>query len=194
MEFTIVSVFVFGSITTCLVLLLNVAEKKLLPQGDVSILINDEPDKAISVGTGGTLLGALSGRKVFLPSACGGGGTCAMCKLQVFEGAGDVLPTELPHLSLGERKENVRLGCQVKVKNDIKIKIPDEMLLPLYDDLNTPGYISNLHKLFDNANKGNDKDKKIFVSACNFIGILNETKNDWINFKKKILSFRKLYS
>ena len=65
MEFTIVSVFVFGSITTCLVLLLNVAEKKLLPQGDVSILINDEPDKAISVGTGGTLLGALSGQKSF---------------------------------------------------------------------------------------------------------------------------------
>ena len=73
MEFTIISVLVFASITMCLVLLLNLAEKKLLPQGDVSILINDEPDKALSVGTGGTLLGALSGQKVFLPSACGGG-------------------------------------------------------------------------------------------------------------------------
>ena len=59
------------------------------------------------------------------------------------------------------------------------------MLLPLYDDLNTPGYITNLHKLFDKASKGNDKDKKIFISACNFIGILNETKTEWLNFKKK---------
>ena len=64
-------------------------------------------------------------------------------------------------------------------------KIPDDILLPLYDDLNTPGYIANLHKLFDKANNGNDNDKKIFVSACNFIGILNETKKEWLDFKKK---------
>jgi len=64
-------------------------------------------------------------------------------------------------------------------------KIPDEMLLPLYDDLNTPGYIANLHKLFDKANNGIDNDKKIFVSACNFIGILNETKTEWLDFKRK---------
>ena len=64
-------------------------------------------------------------------------------------------------------------------------KIPNDMLLPLYDDLNTPGYIANLHKLFDKANNGNDKDKEIFVSACNFIGILSETKKEWMNFKKK---------
>ena len=64
-------------------------------------------------------------------------------------------------------------------------KIPDDMLLPLYDDLNTPGYIANLHKLFDKAKNGNDKDKKIFISACNFIGILKETKIEWLNFKKK---------
>ena len=64
-------------------------------------------------------------------------------------------------------------------------KIPDDMLIPLYDDLNTPGYITNLHKLFDKASDGNDSDKKIFVSACNFIGILNETKTEWLEFKKK---------
>jgi cysteinyl-tRNA synthetase len=64
-------------------------------------------------------------------------------------------------------------------------KIPDDILLPLYDDLNTPGYIANLHKLFDNANNGNENDKKIFVSACNFIGILNETKTKWLDFKRK---------
>jgi len=59
------------------------------------------------------------------------------------------------------------------------------MLLPLYDDLNTPGYIANLHKLFDKANKGDDNDKKIFISACNFVGILNQTKEEWLDFKKK---------
>ena len=64
-------------------------------------------------------------------------------------------------------------------------KIPEDMLLPLYDDLNTAGYIANLHKLYEKAAKGNDKDKKIFISACNFVGILNETKNEWVDFKKK---------
>ena len=64
-------------------------------------------------------------------------------------------------------------------------KIPDDMLLPLYDDLNTPGYIANLHKLFDKATNGKDNDKKIFISACNFIGILNETKKEWIHFKTR---------
>ena len=64
-------------------------------------------------------------------------------------------------------------------------KIPDEMLLPLYDDLNTPGYIANLHKLFEKACNGNDNDKKIFISACNFVGILKQTKDEWLDFKKK---------
>ena len=127
MEFTIISVLVFASITMCLVLLLNLAEKKLLPQGNVSILINDEPDKAINVGTGGTLLGALSGQKVFLPSACGGGGTCAMCKCQIFEGGGAILPTATSHISRPEAKENWRLACQVKVKENMKIHVPDEV-------------------------------------------------------------------
>ena len=127
MEFTIVSTLVFTSIIVLLVLILNIAEKNLLPQGDVSILINDEPDKAITVGTGGTLLGVLSGQNVFLPSACGGGGTCAMCKCQIFEGGGDILPTETGHISRAEAKENWRLACQVKVKQDMKIHVPDEV-------------------------------------------------------------------
>ena len=70
----------------------------------------------------------------------------------------------------------------VSIKN--KIKIPETMLLPLYDDLNTPGYIGNLHKLFDKANSGNSKDKEIFVSACNFVGLLKETREQWLEFKK----------
>ena len=127
MEFTIVSTLVFTSIIVLLVLILNIAEKNLLPQGDVSILINDKPDKAITVGTGGTLLSVLSGQNVFLPSACGGGGTCAMCKCQIFEGGGDILPTETGHISRAEAKENWRLACQVKVKQDMKIHVPDEV-------------------------------------------------------------------
>ena len=127
MAFTIISTLVFTSIIVLLVLILNIAEKNLLPQGDVSILINDEPDKAITVGTGGTLLGVLSGQNVFLPSACGGGGTCAMCKCQIFEGGGDILPTETGHISRPEAKENWRLACQVKVKQNMKIHVPDEV-------------------------------------------------------------------
>ena len=127
MAFTIISTLVFTSIIVLLVLILNIAEKNLLPQGDVSILINDEPDKAITVGTGGTLLGVLSGQNVFLPSACGGGGTCAMCKCQIFEGGGDILPTETGNISRPEAKENWRLACQVKVKQDMKIHVPDEV-------------------------------------------------------------------
>ena len=71
-----------------------------------------------------------------------------------------------------------------RIKLDTKIKIPDEMLLPLYEDLNTPGYITNLHKLYEKASKGRDEDKKIFVSACNFIGLLNQTREAWLDFKK----------
>jgi cysteinyl-tRNA synthetase len=65
------------------------------------------------------------------------------------------------------------------------LKIPEDILIPLYDDLNTPGYIANLHKLFDKAHKGQESDKKIFISACNFVGLLNETKDQWLDFKKK---------
>ena len=86
---------------------------------------------------------------------------------------------------LSDCKNTIEKWYTVYLSLKTPSKIPDDMLLPLYDDLNTPGYIANLHKLFDKANYGNDKDKKIFVSACNFIGILNETKNEWLDFKKQ---------
>jgi len=86
---------------------------------------------------------------------------------------------------LGDCKNTIEKWYTVYLSLKTPSKIPDDMLLPLYDDLNTPGYIANLHKLFDKANYGNDKDKKIFVSACNFIGLLNETKNEWLDFKKQ---------
>ena len=86
---------------------------------------------------------------------------------------------------LNDCKNTIEKWYSVYLSLKAPSKIPDEILLPLYDDLNTPGYIANLHKLFDKANNGIDNDKKIFVSACNFIGILNETKTEWLDFKRK---------
>jgi len=86
---------------------------------------------------------------------------------------------------LEDCKNTIEKWYDVYLTFKIPSKIPDEMLLPLYDDLNTPGYIANLHKLFDSAINGDGKDKKIFISACNFIGILNQTKTEWLDFKKK---------
>ncbi|MFH1852010.1 MAG: NADH:ubiquinone reductase (Na(+)-transporting) subunit F, partial [Candidatus Neomarinimicrobiota bacterium] len=103
------------------------AEKKLLPQGDVEILINDDKEKSVKVRPGSTLLSALAGHKIFIPSACGGGGTCAQCKCQVLEGGGDILPTETGHINRTEAKNHYRLACQVKIKQDLKIHIPDEI-------------------------------------------------------------------
>tara|TARA_Y100001968_G_scaffold229599_1_gene212407 strand:+ start:3880 stop:5115 length:1236 start_codon:yes stop_codon:yes gene_type:complete len=121
------AVVVFAIIIFILVSIISYAERKLLPQGDVEILVNNDKDKMITMKPGGTLLSALSAQSIFLPSACGGGGTCAMCKCQVFEGGGDILPTELSHISRTEAKDNWRLGCQVKVRSDMNIKIPDEI-------------------------------------------------------------------
>lgn len=121
------SISIFSVIILGLVALLTVLEKKLVPQGDVRILINGDEEKSPTVPTGGTLLGALSGSKIFLPSACGGGGTCAMCVCQVFEGGGDILPTELTHINRKDAQNNWRLACQVKVKQDLKVRVPDEV-------------------------------------------------------------------
>jgi Na+-transporting NADH:ubiquinone oxidoreductase subunit F len=98
---------------------------KLLPSGPVKILINDE--KEIEVSSGSTLLSTLGDNKVFLPSACGGGGTCIQCKCIVNEGGGEILPTEKPHFSRKEIKDGWRLGCQVKVKENMNIHVPEEV-------------------------------------------------------------------
>ena len=92
-------------------------------------------------------------------------------------------PLDWNNKLLEECNNTIEKWYEVYMPLQTSSKIPDEMLLPLYDDLNTPGYIANLHKLFDKANKGNQNDKKIFVSACNFIGILNEDKKKWLDFK-----------
>ncbi len=118
------------ALTTVILLLTTVllfAQSKLVPQGLVKLLINGDKDKSPEIKAGGTLLSALSQQGIFLPSACGGGGTCAMCKCQVFSGGGDILPTELTHISRAEAKESWRLSCQVKVKQDMDVKVPDEV-------------------------------------------------------------------
>jgi len=123
----LLSALVFTGTILILVVILNYATSKLVNTGNVKILINDDEEKSKEVPAGATLLNTLAAEKIFLPSACGGGGTCAMCKCQVIEGGGDVLPTEKPHLTRAELKDDVRLACQLKVKNDLDIHIPDEI-------------------------------------------------------------------
>ena len=127
MEQIFLSVSVFTVVVLILVLILNFAESQLLPQGDVTIEINGNPEKSIATRPGSTLLSALAGQSVFLPSACGGGGTCAMCECQVFEGGGEILPTETGHINRKQAKDNWRLACQVKIKENMKIHVPDEI-------------------------------------------------------------------
>ena len=112
-------------ITLLLVTMLLFAKAKLLPSGPVKLVINGEKD--VEVNSGDTLLTTLGNNKIFLPSACGGGGTCVQCKCQVVEGGGEILPTEEPHFTRKEISEGWRLGCQVKVKQDMKIEVPEEI-------------------------------------------------------------------
>ena len=112
-------------ITLLLVTMLLFAKAKLLPSGPVKLIINGE--KNVEVNSGDTLLTTLGNNKIFLPSACGGGGTCVQCKCQVVEGGGEILPTEEPHFTRKEISEGWRLGCQVKVKQDMKIEVPEEV-------------------------------------------------------------------
>jgi len=121
----IATIAVFMVVTLLLVSLLLFAKSKLSPSGLVKLEINGE--KTVEVEAGNTILSTLGDEKIFLPSACGGGGTCAMCKCQVLEGGGEILPTEAPYFSRKEISENWRLGCQVKVKEDMKIQIPEEI-------------------------------------------------------------------
>ena len=125
MEVIIAAVIVFLVLILLLVAILLTAKAKLIPSGPVTININGEKD--LEVGSGGTLLSTLGENKLFLPSACGGGGTCMQCKCIVSEGGGSILPTEEPNFTRKEIADGWRLGCQVKVKQDMKITIPEEV-------------------------------------------------------------------
>ena len=119
------TVAAFLVITLLLVALLLFVKQKLSPSGPVKITINGE--RTIEVGSGGTLLSTLGAEKIFLPSACGGGGTCIQCECHVNSGGGEALPTETPHFTRKELAHGVRLSCQVKVKQDMDISIPEEI-------------------------------------------------------------------
>ena len=118
------AVIVFSLVILALALMLISARKRLVPQGDVQIVVNGDTENPLMVQPGSSLLNVLSDKNVFLPSACGGGGTCAMCECHIDSGGGDVLPTELNHLTRKEAAENKRLACQVKVREDMEIRIP----------------------------------------------------------------------
>lgn len=122
-----VTIVIFLFVTLLLTAMLLFAKAKLSPKGLISIDINNG-ERIVEVGGGSTLLTTLSNNGVFLPSACGGGGTCVQCKCQVLEGGGEILPTEIPHFSRKQIADNWRLGCQVKVKENMKIHVEEEVL------------------------------------------------------------------
>ncbi|MCP4194201.1 MAG: NADH:ubiquinone reductase (Na(+)-transporting) subunit F [Planctomycetaceae bacterium] len=118
-------VVVFTSVVLMLVVVILVARTILVPSGDVQIVVNGQ--KELSVPVGGKLLGCLADNGVFVSSACGGGGTCAQCKVVVAEGGGEILPTEKSHINNRDAREGVRLSCQVAVKHDMKVEVPPEV-------------------------------------------------------------------
>ena len=123
----LLGVGMFTGVIVSLVAVLMVAKSKLVAGGEVRIGINGDPDNAITVRSGGTLLNTLADSKVFIASACGGKGSCGVCKVTVCEGGGAMLPTEASHITRGEAREGVRLSCQVKVKRDMEVQVPPEV-------------------------------------------------------------------
>ena len=121
------SVIVFLIIILILVVVILVAKDKLIPSGNVKININDDKDKELEVAQGGTLLNTFQANDIYLSSACGGKGTCGECRCRVTEGGGEILPTEKGHFTRKEQLNNWRLSCQVKVKEDMKVVVPEEV-------------------------------------------------------------------
>ncbi len=120
-----IGVVALTSVITLLVVLLMLCEQRLVRKGSVKLLINGDAQKSPTVPIGSNLLIALSAQQLFLPSACGGKGSCAMCKCQVLEGGGEILPSERTHISRPEAKAGWRLACQVKVRGPMTIKVPE---------------------------------------------------------------------
>ncbi|BBO26140.1 Na(+)-translocating NADH-quinone reductase subunit F [Alteromonas sp. I4] len=123
----ILGVGMFIVIVLALVFIILFAKSKLVPSGDVKILINGDPEKAITTAPGGKLLGALADAGIFVSSACGGGGSCGQCRVDVKAGGGEILPTELDHITKREAREGCRLSCQVSVKQDMEIELEEEI-------------------------------------------------------------------
>lgn len=123
----ILGIAMFTVLVLALAVIILFAKSKLVNSGDITIEINHDPSKAIHLPAGGKLLGALASKGIFVSSACGGGGSCGQCVVKVTEGGGDILPTELSHISKREAKEGYRLACQVNVKNNMQIELPEEV-------------------------------------------------------------------
>ena len=124
----VVGVTMFTSVVMVMVALILVARSRLVSTGDVRILINDDPDKTVVVPAGGKLLTTLASKGVFLASACGGGGTCSQCRCRVLDGGGSILSTEEGHFTRGEIRDHWRLSCQVAVKQDLRIVVPEDAI------------------------------------------------------------------
>ena len=123
----VLGVVMFTAVVLALVAVILAARSKLVSSGDVTININNDPEKSITVPAGGKLLQTLADSGIFIPSACGGGGTCAQCKCEVHSGGGSMLPTEESHFTMREAKEGWRLSCQVAVKQDMDIELEEEI-------------------------------------------------------------------
>ncbi|GGI77167.1 NADH:ubiquinone reductase (Na(+)-transporting) subunit F [Shewanella gelidii] len=122
-----IGIGMFTIVVCLLVLVILFAKSKLVASGDVHIGINDDPEKSVDTPAGDKLLGALAGQNIFIPSACGGGGTCGQCRVTVKSGGGEILPTELDHVTKKEAKEGCRLACQVAVRTDMEIELEEEI-------------------------------------------------------------------
>jgi Na+-transporting NADH:ubiquinone oxidoreductase subunit F len=127
METIILGVVAFNVLLVALVAVLLVAKSKLVNTEEVTITVNEDPENTLKIQAGDTLLNALSANKIFIPSACGGKGSCGVCKVHVHQGGGALLPTEEGHVSRGEAREGCRLACQVKVKGDMDIELEPEI-------------------------------------------------------------------
>ncbi|AYY79771.1 MULTISPECIES: NADH:ubiquinone reductase (Na(+)-transporting) subunit F [Proteus] len=127
MDIIILGVVMFTLIVLVLTALILFAKSKLVNTGDISVEVNGDPDKSFNAPAGDKLLNVLSNEGIFISSACGGGGSCGQCRVKVLEGGGDILPTELSHINKREAKEGCRLACQVNVKNNLKLELPEEI-------------------------------------------------------------------
>ena len=122
-----IGIGMFTLVVCLLVIVILIAKKKLVTTGEITIGINDDAEKSIKVAAGDKLLGALASKNIFIPSACGGGGTCGQCRVKVKSGGGDILPTEMGHITKKEAKEGCRLACQVAVKTDMELELEEEI-------------------------------------------------------------------
>jgi len=190
----LISVAVFLFVILLLVAMLLYARFKLTPQGDVQLKVND---KEFTVSPGSTLLNTLSANEIFLPSACGGGGTCGMCKCQVIEGGGSILPTETGFFTRKEQQQQWRLGCQVKLREDMTIQIPEEVMgikkweCEVVSNNNVATFIKEFVVKLPEGEKLNFKSggyiqidvPKLEVDFAKDIDVEEEYRDEWDKFK-----------